>query len=114
MNFTHDKDDPGSLTAIKFPKYLKKLKSLTLTNIWHRDFTETLFDMASQRRLKSLNLQFIPDLPLPNFCEALKNFKSLELLSLQDLNFSKINDSLFFEYIRTAPCLLRLHLSIVQ
>ena len=56
VNFTHDKDEPGSLTAIKFPKYLKKLKCLTLTNIWHKDFTETLFDMASQKRLNSLNL----------------------------------------------------------
>ena len=56
VNFMHDKDEPGSKTAIKFPKYLKRLKSLTLTGIWHKDFTETLFDMAAARRLKTLNL----------------------------------------------------------
>ena len=56
VNFTYEKDEPGSKTAIKFPKYLKKLKSLTLTNVWHKDFTETLFDMAAAKRLKSLNL----------------------------------------------------------
>ena len=39
--------DKGSKTAIKFPKYMKKLQKLHLKNIWHRDFTETLFDMAS-------------------------------------------------------------------
>ena len=33
---------------------------------------------------------------------------------LQDLNFNKINDSLFFDFIRTAPCLLSLHLERVE
>lgn len=49
--FESKSDVEGSSTAIKFPKYLKKLKSLKLTNIWHKEFTETLFDLASQRRL---------------------------------------------------------------
>lgn len=49
--FESKKDQEGSNVAIKFPKYLKKLKSLKLTNIWHKEFTETLFDLASQRRL---------------------------------------------------------------
>jgi len=42
------------MTPIKFPKVLKKLKSLTLNGIWHKDFAEVLFDMASQKRIKRL------------------------------------------------------------
>ena len=47
VQFTHRPNEKGSITAIKFHKYLKKLKRLKLTNVWHRDFTESLFDMAS-------------------------------------------------------------------
>lgn len=32
---------------IKFPKYLKHLKSLSMLNICDKHFTETLFDMGS-------------------------------------------------------------------
>jgi len=54
VNFAHLADQKSSLTAVKFPKYLKKLQSLTLNGIWHKDFTEMLFDMASQKRIKKL------------------------------------------------------------
>jgi len=47
ISFIIDQKRGGSTTSIKFPKYLKMLKSLTLHGIWHKDFTETLFDMAS-------------------------------------------------------------------
>ena len=33
---------------------------------------------------------------------------------MSDLNFSKINESLFLEFLRTAPCLLSLHLERVE
>ena len=32
---------------MKFPKYMKRLTELHLYNIWHSDFTDTLFDMAN-------------------------------------------------------------------
>lgn len=47
VNFVHEPDQKSSMTDIKFPKYLKKLKSLKINGVWHKDFTETLFDMAS-------------------------------------------------------------------
>ena len=47
VQFTHKVAEKGCSTAIKFHKYLKKLQRLRLTNVWHRDFTESLFDMAS-------------------------------------------------------------------
>jgi len=81
---------------------LKKLKSLTLNGIWHKDFAEVLFDMASQKRIKRLSLGFVPDLQLPSFCEALMKFKSLESLSLTQINLSRINESMFFEFIKTS------------
>lgn len=46
-------------SVIKFPKYLKNLKSLIMWNIYDRNFTDTLFDLASQKRLKELGLGFI-------------------------------------------------------
>ena len=60
--------------------------------ICNPNFTETLFDMASQRRLKKLclgtcNVEQI----LPNFSEALSRFKQLEELELYHVNYSKIN-----------------------
>ena len=47
INFKHSPTEKSSLTPIKFPKYLKKLKAMTLENVWHKEFAETLFDMAS-------------------------------------------------------------------
>ena len=92
----------------------KKLKRLKLSNVWHRDFTESLFDMASQRRLKVLDLQFVPDVPLPNFCEALSKFRQLQRLILTSLNFNKINESIFIEFLKLAPNLSALHLDSVE
>jgi hypothetical protein len=42
------KEEPveGSMN-IKFPKYLKHLKSFIMMNISDKNFTDTLFDMAS-------------------------------------------------------------------
>lgn len=47
VQFSHKPGEKGTTTAIKFHKYLKKLRRLRLTNVWHRDFSESLFDMAS-------------------------------------------------------------------
>jgi hypothetical protein len=41
-----------------------------------------MFDMASIRKLKELNLSFIPDLSLPGFSEALSKFTGLQSLRL--------------------------------
>jgi hypothetical protein len=65
------------LYEIKFHKYLKNLKSLHLVNIADKNFSETMFDMASIRKLRELNLSFIPELSLPNFSEALSKFTAL-------------------------------------
>lgn len=58
IQFTVPEKKTATSTPIKFPKYLKKLNELSLFGIWHKDFTETMFDMASQRRLKKLCLSF--------------------------------------------------------
>ena len=47
VTFVHEQDPKSSLTQIKFPKYLKRLRSLTLNGIWHKEFAEVMFDMAS-------------------------------------------------------------------
>ena len=114
VQFLHKAKERGSSTAIKFHKYLKKLKRLRLTNVWHRDFTESLFDMASQRHLKELDLQFIADVPLPNFSEALSKFRQLQRLSLTSLNFNKINEGIFIEWLKTAVNLSALSLDSVE
>ena len=114
VQFTHKASEKGCISAIKFHKYLKKLKRLKLTNVWHRDFTESLFDMASQRHLKTLDLQFVPEVALPNFCEALSIFRRLQRLSLTGLNFSKINESIFIDYLKQAPNLSTLILDSVD
>lgn len=62
VTFIHEPDQKSATTQIKFPKVLKKLKSLTLNGIWHKDFAEVLFDMASQKRIRRLALSFVPDL----------------------------------------------------
>lgn len=59
---------------VKFHKYPKNLRTLALTNIGDKNFSETLFDMACIRRLRDLTLSFTPDLSLPNFTEALSKF----------------------------------------
>jgi hypothetical protein len=41
-----------------------------------------MFDMASIRKLKELNLSFIPDLSLPGFSDALSKFTGLHSLRL--------------------------------
>ena len=67
---------------IKFHKYLKNLRSLQLLNVADKNFSETMFDMASIRKLKELNLSFIPELSLPGFSEALSKFTGLHSLRL--------------------------------
>lgn len=94
---TEEKPNAG-MTTIKFPKYLKRLKSLTLHGVWHKDFTETLFDMASQRRLRKLSLSFVKDLIMPNFSEALSKFQSLNSLSLGNLSLARVNTGVLWEF----------------
>ena len=67
---------------IKFHKYLKNLRTLHLVNISDKNFSETMFDMASIRKLRELNLCFVPDLSLPGFSEALSKFTGLHSLRL--------------------------------
>lgn len=99
ITFIVDQKRGGSTTSIKFPKYLKMLKSLTLHGIWHKDFTETLFDMASQRRLKKLSLCFVNELPLPNFSEALSKFTALKHLELSNFSLKKVNLTVLNDFI---------------
>ena len=65
---------------LKLHKYLKHLRSLHLANIADKNFSETMFDMASVRKLKELNLSFVADLSLPGFSEALSRFTGLHSL----------------------------------
>jgi hypothetical protein len=64
---------------------LKNLRSLTLSNIADKNFSETMFDMGSIRKLRDLNLSFIPDLSLPGFSEALSKFTGLHSLTLSQV-----------------------------
>lgn len=100
------------MTAIKFPKYLKTLRSLSLLGIWHKDFTETLFDMASQKRLKKLSLNFVNELPLPNFSEALSKFVSLTQLELSNFNLAKVNLTILNEFINQLTSLKLDHVNL--
>jgi len=52
----------GGGGEIKFHKYIKNLRSLSVLNIGDKNFSENMFDMASIRKLKELNLSFVPEL----------------------------------------------------
>lgn len=56
----NDSSKPNNFD-IKFPLYMKHLRSLKLTNICDKNFTETLFDMASCKKLKMLSLSMVND-----------------------------------------------------
>ena len=98
ISFLTDEKKGGCLTAIKFPKYIKKLNCLSLHGIWHKDFTETMFDMASQRKLKQLSLSFKENLIMPNFSEALSKFTALLKLELGGLCLTKVNCTVLAEF----------------
>lgn len=86
--------------SITFPKYLKHLTSLRFHNLCDPYFTETMFDMASARRLKELSLGFATEtLSLPNFSEALSRFRALNKLELHQLAYAKINQEIFLDYL---------------
>ena len=70
--------------------------------------------MASQRYLLELDLHFVPEVLLPNLCEALSSFRQLRRLTLNSLNFNKINESIFIEFLQTAPNLTALCLHTVE
>lgn len=79
---------------------MKHLHSLALSNICDKYFTETLFDMASQSRLKSLSLSLANEnQSLANFSEALGRFKALEKLHLSKILYAKINQPIFLSFI---------------
>jgi len=79
---------------------MKHLHSLALSNICDKYFTETLFDMASQSRLKSLSLSLANEhQSLANFSEALCRFKALEKLHLSKILYAKINQPIFLGFI---------------
>lgn len=59
---------------------------MQLLNIADKNFSETMFDMASIRKLKELNLSFLPDLSLPGFSEALSKFTGLQSLRLSQIS----------------------------
>jgi hypothetical protein len=77
---------PENGFEIKFHKYLKNLRSLRLDNVADKNFSDTLFDMASIRKLRELNLTFVPDLSLPGFSEALSKFTYLHSLRLSTIS----------------------------
>jgi hypothetical protein len=54
-------------------------------NIADKNFSETMFDMASIKKLKELNLSFAPDLSLPGFSEALSKFINLHTLRISQI-----------------------------
>lgn len=114
ISFKHQQGEKSSLTPIKFPKYLKKLKAMTLENVWHKEFTETLFDMASQKRLKKLSLSFVGGLMMPSFSEALAKFTGLASLKLAKLNYAMINQSIFLDQLQTSQSLTSLHLDAIE
>lgn len=85
---------------IKFPRYMKHLRSLSLRNICDKNFTETLFDMASQSRLRSLSLSLVHEgQSLPNFSEALAGFRALQHLHLSKIVYAKIDQNIFLAFI---------------
>lgn len=70
-------------------------------NVNDKNFSETMFDMASIRKLKDLNLSFTPDLSLPGFSEALSKFTSLHSLRISGItNWGhRVNASIIQEFI---------------
>lgn len=103
----HENPQPTEF-ELKFPRYMKHLKSLHLSNIYDKNFTETLFDCASRHKLKELSLSMITDQQsLPNFSEALEEYTSLEKLHLSRIKYSKINHGIFFKFIKGPKSSLR-------
>lgn len=99
-DYQRDKKHEPVSFEIKFPLYLKHLRRLALTNICDKNFTETLFDMASQSKLKALSLSMINDQQsLPNFAEAIARFTALESLHLSKIQYNKINQGIFLSFI---------------
>ena len=91
---------------------MKKLTHLGLFNVWHKDFTDTLFDMANQRLMKKLCLSFVPGVPLDGFTEALRNFYNLRHFELEHIEMKKLNYQHFFEWAEqlTFLCFTRVDL----
>lgn len=85
QNYQQASDKHLENLEIKFHKYLKNLRSLQLVNIADKNFSETMFDMASTKKLKELNLCFVPDLSIPNFSEALSKFINLHSLRISQI-----------------------------
>ena len=94
---------------IKFHKYLKNLRSLHLLNIADKNFSETMFDMASIRKLKELNLSFVPDLSLPQFSDALSKFSALQTLRISQITNwgQRINTTTLLTFIADGAINLR-------
>ena len=86
---------------IKFHKYLKNLRSLSLVNVADKNFSDTMFDMASIRKLRELNLSFVPDLSLPGFSDALSKFTALHSLRLSTISSwgKKFNGPILLQYL---------------
>ena len=100
---------------IRFPKYMKHLKSLSLHNIADKNFTETMFDMACQRKLKFFSFSLLNENQnLPNFSEALSNFKSLQTLNLSNILYGKINHTVFLSFIKKSLNLTTLSLDAIN
>lgn len=66
-----------------------------------KNFSDTLFDMACTRKLRELNLTFVPDLSLPGFSEALSKFIYLHSLRLSTISAwgKKFNGPILLSYI---------------
>lgn len=94
---------------------MKHLKSLSLHNIADKNFTETMFDMACQRKLKFFSFSLLNENQnLPNFSEALSNFKSLQTLNLSNILYGKINHTVFLSFIKKSLNLTTLSLDAIN
>ncbi len=68
-----------------------------------------MFDMASIRKLKELNLSFVPDLSLPQFSEALSKFVALQTLRISQITNwgQRINATTLLAFIADGAINLR-------
>lgn len=86
-------------------------------NIADKNFSETMFDMASTRKLRELNLCFVPDLSLPGFSEALSKFTGLHSLRISQITSwgVRINGPILLKYLsHGATCLRSLSLDSIS
>ena len=71
--------------------------------------------MACQRKLKFFSFSLLNENQnLPNFSEALSNFKSLQTLNLSNILYGKINHTVFLSFIKKSLNLTTLSLDAIN